>query len=221
MKKKQHIILIFALFAITQIALPQQKATPENTPNKANARPEKPAPDSEPFDDTSLEAMAKKCVVFETGEGKITLGFFPEVAPFTVRNFLNLTAIGAWDNTTFSRTVPNFIIQGGNVWTNEAATEKIKWRAAKTLPDEPNGIKHEPGVISMARGDEPNSATTNFFILLTTADYLDGKFAAFGRVTEGMDVVKAINEKPAEGETPKDPIRIKTAKVIECVPNSQ
>ena len=183
---------------------------------KTNQRPEKKEEKAEPFDKADVKTMAAQCVTLETEKGNILLELFPESAAETVRNFLNLTAIGAFDNTTFSRVVPNFIIQGGNLWTNEDVSVEIKWRSKETIPDEPNPIKHESEILSMARPDKPNGASTNFFILLREASYLDGKFAAFGRVISGMETVKTINELPVEDEKPKEPVRIKTAKVAVC-----
>lgn len=183
---------------------------------KANKRPNRPERKPEPFDEADVKTMASQCVTFETEKGNIKLELFPESAPETVRNFLNLSAIGALDNTTFSRVVPNFIIQGGNLYSNENITNDLKWRATDTIPDEPNLIKHEAGILSMARPDEPDGASTHFFILLRAATTLDGKFAAFGKVVEGMDVVKTINEMQVEGETPKEPVRIKKARVAVC-----
>ena len=89
-------------------------------------------------------------------------------------------------------------------------------RARRTIPDEPNKILHERGILSMARADEPNTATTNFFILVAEAAYLNNKFAAFGKVTKGMEVVDAINKAPVSEEKPEKPVRIRTAKVIKC-----
>jgi peptidyl-prolyl cis-trans isomerase B (cyclophilin B) len=86
----------------------------------------------------------------------------------------------------------------------------------KHLPDEPSDLKHERGVVSMARPDEPNSATTHFFILVGPGPTLDGKFSAFGRVTQGMEVVDAINRAPAEAEKPSVPVRINHATVAAC-----
>jgi peptidyl-prolyl cis-trans isomerase B (cyclophilin B) len=190
--------------------------TEKKVEKKANQRPDQKDKKPEPYDKADVKSMAAQCVTFETEKGNIKMEMFPESAPETVRNFLNLVAIGALDNTTFSRVVPNFVIQGGNVWTNENASNELKWRARRTIPDEPNLIKHESGIVSMARPEEPNGATTDFFILLREASYLDNKFAAFGKVIEGMEVVKTINEMPVEEETPKEPVRIKTAKVAPC-----
>ncbi|MGI8670741.1 MAG: peptidylprolyl isomerase [Aridibacter sp.] len=186
------------------------------TVQKANERPSEPKVKPEPFDDADVKTMATKCVVFETEKGNIKMEMFPESAPNTVRNFLNLIATNALDTTTFGRVVPDFVIQGGNLWSSENLTDELKWRAVRTIPDEPNLIKHERGILSMARSEEPNSATTSFFILLREATTLDGKFAAFGRVTEGMDVVEEINKMPVENEKPKNPVRIKKAKIEIC-----
>jgi peptidyl-prolyl cis-trans isomerase B (cyclophilin B) len=87
---------------------------------------------------------------------------------------------------------------------------------ARRLPDEPSTVKHERGIVSMARADEPNSATTHFFILVGDGPHLDGKFAAFGRVVRGSEVALAINHAPLEGETPLAPVRIKLATVAPC-----
>jgi peptidyl-prolyl cis-trans isomerase B (cyclophilin B) len=160
--------------------------------------------------------MASQCVSFDTEAGIISMEMFPESAPESVRSFLNLAAIGAFDTTTFSRVVPGFIIQGGNLGTREKLTPELSERANRTVRDEPSQIKHERGIVSMARATEPNSATTNFFILISSASHLDGTFAAFGRVTSGMDVVDAINKMPVEGDKPTKPVRIKHATVAAC-----
>ena len=207
-------VLAFPFGAYAQTEPP---ATDKSEPaKKANERPSDPSQKPEPFDDVDVKTMATKCVDLKTGKGVIKLEMFPESAPNTVRNFLNLVAIKALDNTTFSRVVPDFVIQGGDLYTNNKITEAMKWRALRKIPDEPNLIKHETGILSMARGDESNTASTNFFILLTDYDSLDGKFAAFGKVTEGLEVVKTINKMPVDGETPKEPVRILEAKIETC-----
>jgi peptidyl-prolyl cis-trans isomerase B (cyclophilin B) len=161
--------------------------------------------------------MAAQCVKFETEAGVIEMEMYPESAPESVRGFLNLAATGSLDTTTFSRVVPGFVIQGGDLFTREKMTAEIDKRARRTLPRRAESqIKHERGVISMARGDEPNSASTHFFILLREARTLDGKFAAFGRVTSGMETVEAINKMPVEGEKPTKPVRITRAAVAPC-----
>ena len=87
-----------------------------------------------------------------------------EMAPEAVRNFLNLTSLKAFDSTTFSRVVPGFVIQGGNLSTRENLTQELYRRAQRTVPDEPSIIKHVRGIVSLARPDEANSSSSHFFI---------------------------------------------------------
>ncbi|MGB7070861.1 MAG: peptidylprolyl isomerase [Pyrinomonadaceae bacterium] len=172
---------------------------------------------SEPYDKADVKTMASKCVSLDTEAGLIEIEMFPESAPESVRNFLNLAATGALDTTQFTRVVPGFIIQGGDLYSREGkVTYDIGMRARKSVPDEPNKILHERGIISMARGAEPNSATTNFFILAGNGSHLDGTFAGFGRVTSGMDVVDIINKAEVVDEKPAKPVRIKKATVAAC-----
>jgi peptidyl-prolyl cis-trans isomerase B (cyclophilin B) len=201
---------------------PPAQTTPEPTPppaTKKNARPasEVAAP-SEPFERATAAQMSAQCVTLDTEAGAIVLEMLAEAAPESVRNFLNLAATGAFDTTTFSRVVRDFIIQGGNLTTREKVTPELLRRAARTVPDEPNAVKHTRGVVSMARPAEPDSATTHFFILLADAPHLDGTFAAFGRVRDGMDAVNKIAAGELDGEKPKSPVRVRHASVAPCVP---
>lgn len=215
-------IIVFCLSACASAAIAQetkntkveQSAAPPSV-KKANQRSESTAP-PEPFDKADVKTMASQCVKLETEAGNIKLEMFPETAPETVRNFLNLAATGFFDTTTFSRVVPDFVVQGGNISTSQKITPEFAKRARHTIPDEPNQVKHERGIVSMARADEPNTTTTHFFILVSSAPNLDGKFAAFGRVTNGMDVVDAISKMPVEGDKPIKPVRITRATVAAC-----
>lgn len=193
---------------------PEAMATPAPTPNPSPTP--QPTPAAEPFDGATVEHMAAQCVKLETEAGTIEMKMLPEVAPESVRNFLNLAATGAYDTTTFSRVVRNFVIQGGNLSTRDELTPALARRARRTIRDEPSIVKHIRGVVSMARPDTANSATTNFFILVGNASHLDGTFAAFGRVTKGMEVVDAINKAAVEGETPLTPVRVGSAVVFAC-----
>lgn len=203
-------LCIFVSFAIAQ----------EKDPVKANARPTPTptAPKPEPFDKADVATMAKQCVTLDTEAGIIEIELFPESAPESVRNFLNLSATGLFDGTSFNRIVPGFVVQGGNMWSREGGkvTRVIGERGRRTIPDEPSKILHERGIVSMARPDEPNKATTDFFILVKEAPYLDGKFAAFGRVTKGMEVVDAMNKAPVTDEKPEKPVRLRKATVGLC-----
>jgi peptidyl-prolyl cis-trans isomerase B (cyclophilin B) len=194
-----------------------QSGEPTEPARKANARtPALAAVAAEPFDGATMEKMASQCVTLETELGAIEIAMMPEVAPESVRNFLNLSATGALDTTTFSRVVKGFVIQGGNLATSEKWSEALARRMSRKLPDEPGLVKHVRGIVSMARTDEPNSATTHFFILVGSGPHLDSKFSAFGTVTKGIEVADAINQAPAEGEKPEKPVKINRAVVTPC-----
>jgi cyclophilin family peptidyl-prolyl cis-trans isomerase len=199
---------------------PNVTATPAPTPNPSPTPTPQPTPAAEPFDGATVEHMAAQCVRLETEGGTIEMKMMPDGAPETVRNFLNLVSIGAFDTTTFSRVVRGFVIQGGNLSTRETITPALAARGRRTVPDEPNFNRHIRGMVSMARSDAPNSATTNFFILVGTASHLDKTFTVFARVTQGMDVVEAINRAAVEGEKPLTPVRIGSAVVFACAPNA-
>lgn len=189
---------------------------PQEAPKKANTRTTTTVEASDPFDGASVEKMASQCVTLETEAGSIEIAMMPEVAPHAVRNFLNLSATGAFDTTVFSRVVPGFVIQGGDLQTSANWGAELAKRMSRRLPDEPGIVKHVRGIVSMARRDEPNSATTHFFILLREAPHLDSKFAAFGTVTKGMEVVDAINQAPVEAEKPAKPVKIIRTTVATC-----
>ena len=183
---------------------------------KANTRTPTVEASGDPFDGASVEKLSAQCVTLETELGAIEIGMLPENAPEAVRNFLNLSATGAYDTTTFSRVLKGFVIQGGNLQTSEKWNAELAKRMMHRLPDEPGLVKHVRGIVSMARTDEPNSATTHFFILVAPAPHLDSNFAAFGQVTKGMEVVDAINQAPGDGEKPNKPVKINRALVAPC-----
>ncbi|HEV7375445.1 MAG TPA: peptidylprolyl isomerase [Pyrinomonadaceae bacterium] len=211
-------LLAFAGFVVAQDAVPAKDSNAtQQTPKKSNARPaDSQAPAPEPFDGATVEKMAGQCVKLETEAGVIEMEMLAEAAPETVRNFLNLAATGAFDTTTFSRVVKGFVVQGGNLSSGQKWSFDLAKRAARKIPDEPSYVKHVRGIVSMARPDEPNSATTHFFILISEATQLDGKFSAFGRVTRGMEVVETINKAEVEDEKPVKPVRIARALVVQC-----
>lgn len=210
-------LIRFTTIAVCLAALALNVFAQNNTvPKKTNERPAA-VPAAEPFDKADVKTMAGQCVKFDTEAGVIEMEMFPESAPESVRNFLNLVSTGLLDTTAFTRVVPNFVIQGGDLYSREGkVTYEIGMRARKNIVDEPNKILHERGILSMARADEPNTATTNFFILVIAAPSLDSKFAAFGRVTKGMETVDAINKAAVTAEKPDKPIRIKKAIVAPC-----
>lgn len=208
---------VILVMICTTIAAAQ--ATPNGPiegPRKANSRAAAPTVAAEPFDGASVEQMASQCVTLETELGAIEIAFIPQSAPESVRNFLNLSATGALDTTTFSRVVKDFVIQGGNLSTSEKWSEQLARRMERKIPDEPGLIKHVRGIVSMARTNEPNAATTHFFILVGPGAHLDSKFSAFGTVTRGIEVADAINQGPVNGDKPEKPVKINRALVAAC-----
>lgn len=131
-------------------------------------------------------------VVFETEYGTIKAELYPEIAPITVKNFEKLVSEGFYDGLTFHRIIDGFMIQGGDPLGNGmgGSDEKIKGEFASNGVK--NDLKHERGVLSMARSMNPNSASSQFFIMHQDSPHLDGQYAAFGRVTEGIEVVDKI-----------------------------
>ncbi len=147
--------------------------------------------------------------------GKIELELYPEVAPITVQNFEKLVGEGFYDGLTFHRVIAGFMIQGGCPNGNGmgGADENIKGEFSANGVK--NDLKHERGVISMARSRHPDSASSQFFIMHANAPHLDGQYAAFGRVVSGMDVVDEIAAIPTDwNDKPKVAVRIKKASVI-------
>src|SRR5712691_1425093 len=213
-----RVSVVYFVVVLTAFATFGQNPAPStDTLKKANVRPaETSTPKSEPFDGASIEKMIGQCVTLDTEQGLIVIEMLPAKAPETVRSFLNLAATGALDTTTFSRVVKGFVIQGGNLSTSEKWGLELARRMTRKLPDEPGLIQHVRGIVSMARPEEANSATTHFFILVGDGHHLDGKFSAFGRVTKGIEVADAINHAPAEGEKPSKPVHINRALVAPC-----
>ena len=136
--------------------------------------------------------MAIKATIEMENGKKMTLELYPEYAPQTVENFVELANEHFYDGLIFHRVIKNFMIQGGDpLGTGFGGSDKkIKGEFAANGVN--NTIKHKRGTVSMARTNEPNSASSQFFIVQRDSLYLDGQYAAFGRVTEGMEVVDEI-----------------------------
>ncbi|HEY7056418.1 MAG TPA: peptidylprolyl isomerase [Vicinamibacterales bacterium] len=161
-----------------------------------------PPPEPVPFSTDTVEQLAQYRAVLETPMGTITVAFMPDKAPEHVRNFLRLAQAGVFDGTSFHRVVPGFVVQTGYLSTRGPLTQKQQ-AVVHNLQPEFNDVKHVKGILSMARGDDPASATTSFFIVIgDSAPSLDGKYTVFGRVVEGLEVVDKIAQVPLNGEAP-------------------
>lgn len=123
---------------------------------------------------------------------KIVIELDPAAAPNTVANFISLVEDGFYDGLTFHRVIPGFMIQGGDPAGNGSGGPDYTIKGEFTSNGFENNLKHERGVISMARAQDPDSAGSQFFIMVEKASHLDGNYAAFGKVIEGMETVDAI-----------------------------
>tara|TARA_B100000029_G_scaffold142542_1_gene137747 strand:- start:5214 stop:6077 length:864 start_codon:yes stop_codon:yes gene_type:complete len=132
-------------------------------------------------------------IVIITNRGKIKLRYYPEIAPKHCMNFKKLANSSFYDNTLFHRSIPNFMIQGGDILSRDIDPENDGLgNPGWSIDAEFNEISHKRGVLSMARGPDPNSAGSQFFICVSDAFHLDNKYTAFGEVIEGMDVIDKI-----------------------------
>ncbi|NEU27300.1 peptidylprolyl isomerase [Paenibacillus polymyxa] len=152
-------------------------------------------------------------IVMNDGK-KIKLELYPEVAPNTVNNFISLVQKGAYNGTIFHRVIPGFMIQGGDPQGNGTGGPGYSIKGEFKSNGFNNTLKHTRGVLSMARSADLDSAGSQFFIMVADADYLDGQYAAFGKVTSGMDVVDAIvNSKRDSNDKPIKPATMKKVTV--------
>ena len=141
---------------------------------------------------------------------EIEIELCPEAAPKTVANFESLVKAGFYDGLTFHRVIPGFMIQGGDPQGTGMGGAKDNIIGEFRANGHDNPIKHTRGVISMARAFNPNSASSQFFIMHADAPHLDGQYAAFGKVTSGMEVVDEIASIPTDyNDRPKMAMRMK------------
>jgi peptidyl-prolyl cis-trans isomerase B (cyclophilin B) len=174
---------------------------------------DKQTPEPEPFSKETVEELARYRAVLETSIGPITIELLPEKAPHHVRNFLRLAEEGVYDGTTWHRVIPGFLIEAGLISTRSKPPSEKAMRYVRTLEPEPNDIPHVTGTVSMANGDNSDGVSTTFFICTVESRHLDGKRTAFGKVVEGMRVVKAIENLPTNGERPLTRINLSRVRV--------
>ena len=166
--------------------------------------------------DKKVEAIKDTRAVIETKYGEIELKFFPEVAPGHVENFINLAKKGFYDGTIFHRVIPGFMIQGGDPITK--GPDKFTYGMGGpgyTIKAEFSKLPHKRGALSMARSQDPDSAGSQFFIVVRDSNYLDGQYTVFGEVASGMDVAEKIVSLPRDpGDLPRERVEMKV-RVIE------
>jgi peptidyl-prolyl cis-trans isomerase B (cyclophilin B) len=167
----------------------------------------------EPFVTETPQALGTYRAVLDTSAGPVTIEFLVDKAPETARQFMRLAAAGVFNGTAFHRVAPGFVIQTGAMSSRAAPLTEKQQKLVRNLSPEFNDTKHVKGIVSMARGDAPDSATTSFFICTGTAPALDGQYTAFGRVTDGMTAVDAIEATPRDGETPRTRIDLRAVRI--------
>jgi peptidyl-prolyl cis-trans isomerase B (cyclophilin B) len=174
---------------------------------------DKPPSAPEPFTTETAEELSRYRAVLETSLGNITFQFFPDKAPNHVRNFLRLASVGFYDGSAFHRVVKGFVIQGGFLPTRSEPLDITQDRYVRKIAPEFNDSLHDKGIVSLAHGDDPASGDTSFFIVLGRTPVLDGKYTAFGKVVEGIDVMEKIEQVPVSGETPVMRVELKKVTV--------
>lgn len=146
-------------------------------------------------------------VTFKTNQGVMVAELYPEIAPNTVNNFLDLAVKGFYNGVIFHRVIPGFMIQGGDPQGNGTGGPGYSIRGEFAGNGVANELRHSRGVLSMARAQHPDSAGSQFFIMVADAPHLDGQYAAFGKLVEGIEVADAIvaskrnrNDKPDQDQ---------------------
>jgi peptidyl-prolyl cis-trans isomerase B (cyclophilin B) len=168
---------------------------------------------AEPFVTETAAELGTYRAVVDSSAGPITIEFFVDKAPNTVRQFMRLAAAGVYNGMAFHRVAPGFVIQTGALASRTVPLTTKQQALVHNLAPEFNDTKHVKGIVSMARGEAADSATTSFFIVLAASAPLDGVYTAFGRVVDGMAAVDAIEAAPRTGEAPNTRIDLKTVRI--------
>jgi peptidyl-prolyl cis-trans isomerase B (cyclophilin B) len=215
----KKISLALATMALLACSAPAEQAATSDTASTAIAAQTETAMTAAPTpapaataipEEKPMSEYENKIAEIHTGKGVITVRFYPDKAPNHVRNFIDLSESGFYNGTRFHRVIPGFMIQGGD--PNTKAGDVSTWGtggSAKNLKAEFNDVHHKRGVLSMARSTDPDSASSQFFVMVAEAGFLDGKYSAFGEVVSGLDVADAIVSAPRNAQDrPNDPVAI-------------
>ena len=153
----------------------------------------------------------RQIAVIETNLGTIVIQLFPDVAPGHVENFVKLAQDGFYDGTTFHRVIPGFMIQGGDPNSkDDDRSNDGQGGPGYTINAEFSDKPHKRGILSMARAQDPNSAGSQFFIVVADSNFLDGQYTVFGEVIEGMEVAdKIVNVEKDGNDNPREKVTMK------------
>ncbi len=186
-----------ALAVPADAAAPQKKAATKKKEKKVSSKP---------------RDYAKTLAVLKTSQGDVTIRFFFDKAPGHVKNFVDLAASGFYDGTLFHRVIPDFMVQGGDPNTKDPGKSALYGMGGNTdkagkplnVKAEFNEISHKRGILSMARASDPDSGSSQFFIVVKDSPFLDRQYTVFGEVVKGMDVVdRIVTESNADTTDPR------------------
>jgi peptidyl-prolyl cis-trans isomerase B (cyclophilin B) len=170
-----------------------------------------------------MDSYENKVAELHTTAGDIDIRFFPDVAPNHVKNFLDLAEKGFYNGSKFHRVIPGFMIQGGD--PNTISGDPRTWGtggAKANVRAEFNTVTHKRGIVSMARSNDPNSASSQFFIVVADSKFLDRQYTVFGQVTKGMEVADKIVAEPRDrNDRPNNPTTITNITIRDARPDEQ
>jgi cyclophilin family peptidyl-prolyl cis-trans isomerase len=196
----------------TSSATATEATVPPATTSSAAAEENKP-----------MSQYENKVAEVHTSAGEIDIRFYPDVAPNHVKNFIDLAEKGFYNGSKFHRVIPGFMIQGGD--PNTISGSPSTWGtggSGKNIDAEFNSVKHKRGIVSMARSNSPNSASSQFFIMVADAPSLDNQYSVFGQVTKGMDVADKIVGAPRDAsDRPNSPTTIDKIVIRDAKPDEQ
>ena len=167
-----------------------------------------PPPPVVPFSTETVAELAQYRAVLQTTKGEIVLKMRPDLAPETVRHFLRMSQAGLYDVTLFHRVVKGFVIQTGSVAFRWTPLTRAQQELVHNMPPEFTKTPNLPGIVSMARGDDPASATGSFFICVGECRGIDNQYTVFAEVESGMDIAKAIEAVAVNGEAPVEQVSV-------------
>ena len=182
------IIIVFVLVAVVAISVTKKEKKVEENMLNINFEVE--------GNEATLDYQTENPVValYIEGYGSVVAELYPSIAPNTVNNFISLIKEGFYDNNSFHRLIPGFVLQGGDPTGTGTGGPGYHIEGEFTSNGFNNNLKHTDGILSMARSGHPDSAGSQFFIMLGEAPHLDGSYAAFGKVIDGLDTVKLIEK---------------------------
>jgi len=196
----------------TSSATATEATVPPATTSSAAAEENKP-----------MSQYENKVAEIHTSAGEIDIRFFPDVAPNHVKNFIDLAEKGFYNGSKFHRVIPGFMIQGGD--PNTISGSPSTWGtggSGKNVGAEFNSVSHKRGIVSMARSNDPNSASSQFFIVVKDSTFLDKQYTVFGQVTKGMEVADKIVDAPRDAsDRPNTPTTIDKIVIRDAKPEEQ